>query len=276
MKLFLALLLAGCPLLAFGQIEILAAAPQLVFAAPAGNLRIQFHNPTDRLAEAKLKTHLYQTSATTVMPVGEVQAWKSLSLLPKQTVLDFIKQDFPAVRAPTRFQLNWLDEKQTILGKTGVIVYPDDLLKKLSLLAKEKPIGMLDPNKELTPVLARQKVEIKELANSAAVEECQEQLIIVGPFSTTSQMRKEFPELNKRVTSKARAGTAIVWFQPSSDTLEPVPPAYIVRVGLGAVLVAPSSTVADFAQSPASQLNLLRYAELALQPEKLQLPQTEP
>jgi hypothetical protein len=270
-------LLACLPLGAFGQLQIIPNShPLLTFPGSARNLRVEFHNPTDNPIETKLSTRLYQVSAATIMPVGEAQPLKSLTVLPKQTVIETITRDFPSVRGVTRFELRWSDEMQKVIGGTEVIVYPDNLLNKLTKLAGEKPVGLLDPNKQIGPALARQKVEFQTLENSAGVEEFTGHLLIVGPFSSASQVTQEFPELRKRVAAKAKGSAAFVWFQPPSKTLEPTPPAYLSRVGMGAVIIAPDSAVANFAESPAAQLNLLRYAEFALQREALPLPQTEP
>jgi len=273
----LALLLAVCPFPASAQLEILpAAAPQQVFALPARRVEIEFRNPTDKMVQLNLSTRLYQASVATLMPVGDIQPWKSLAVLPKQTIIETITLDFPEVRGPSRFQLQWLDERKAVLGHTDMLVYPDNLLKKLSALADDKPIGLLDPERQISPILMRQKVECKILENSLAVEEFQGRLVILGPFSSATQVTRDFPELTKRVTAKARARGAIVWFEPPLGKIEPSKPVHTVRVGAGAVVVAPGSTVADFADSPAAQLNLLHFAELALDPDSSRLPQTHP
>jgi hypothetical protein len=271
------LLLAARPLPAWCQLEILpAAVPQQVFSGPVRKLKIEFRNPTDKTVEITLSTRIYQAASATIMPMGEVQPWKTLAMLPRQTILENISLDFPDVRIATRFQVHWLDEKKTVTGWTEVIVYPDNLLKKLSTLAEEKPLGLLDPDKQIGPLLTREKVEFKVLENSLGVEEFQGRLVIVGPFSSALLVRRDFPELTKRVAAKARASGAIVWLQPPSGKLEPSLPLYTVPAGAGTVVVAPPSTVADFAESPASQLNLIHFVELALQSDSLRLPKTEP
>jgi hypothetical protein len=271
-------LLAACPLCGLCQLEILSrTAPQELFAFPARRAEIEFRNATPNvITEVNLSTRLYQASTATLMPAGEIHSWGGLVVLPRQTVIETITLDFPEVRGPTRFQLQWLDDKKAVLGRTDLLIYPDNLLKKLSALAEEKPIGLLDPEKQIGPILMRQKVEFKVLENSLAVEEFAGRLVILGPFSSASQVTRDFPELTKRASAKARARGAIVWFEPPSGKIEPLQPAHTVRVGSGAVVVAPASTVADFADSPAAQLNLLHFAELALDPDALRLPQTQP
>ena len=269
-------MLAGWGLPAFAALEIRSqSVPQNVFSGPDQQSRIEFHNPTDRPIELKLRTRLHQASTATLMPIGEPQPWKTLAVLPRQTVLETLTLELPEVRAVTLFQVHWLDEKRTLLGETELMVYPNNVLKQLSTLSQEKPIGLLDPNRQLSPVLLRQKVELQILQTSVEVEDFPGRLVLVGPFSNASQVTHDFPELNKRITAKAKAGGRIVWLQPPSANPEPSPPLYTLPVGPGIVVIAPASTVADFATSPASQLNLVHFTELALGSNSLHLPKTE-
>ena len=54
---------------------------------------------------------------------------------------------------------------------------------------------------------------------------------------------------------------------------QPKPSFYTVAVGKGAVVIVQAGLVADLAQHPQSQLNLIHFARLALHPQPACLPQ---
>lgn len=75
------------------------------------------------------------------------------------------------------------------------------------------------------------------------------------------------------VKKKAAGGAAVIWVQsPTRRQLELVPEAYVVAEGAGHVVVAAATAVRSLLDSPRSQLNLLRLAELATGRKKLELP----
>jgi len=71
-------------------------------------------------------------------------------------------------------------------------------------------------------------------------------------------------KLPESILTRVKKGMAAVWFKPTR-----VPTAYAVRLDAGTVVVAALPAAFD---SAASQADLIRYAELALTPDALQLP----
>lgn len=265
--------LAACAVAVDAQIELLPdETPQLVFAGHPQKIRAVFRNPKDKSAQLDLRTRLYQLSSATKMPVGEAQHWKKLEVLAGQTVIELVPVSTPAVKTATRFQVQWLDEKDKPVAQTTVSAYPDDLLKQLKTLAGEKPIGLMDPNNQIKPLLKRLAVDFEDLEVEPGWPGYQGKLAIAGPFALEKQMGRD---LGDKIAKASKEGVAVVWIQPPSGKLVLSPSSYLVQRGEGTVVVAQASTVSALGESPLSQLNLIHFAELALKPELLRLPDEE-
>ena len=240
-----------CPAAASAQIAVVPdEQPPAVFAGREQTIRVMFRNSSNEAAEANVQTRLRQLSFGSAMPVGDAQPWKRLRLLPQQTVVEAYAAKFPTVRAATRFQIEWIG-----IGRTEVSVYPDDLLKKLGTLAGEKPLGLFDPDSQVRPLLKQAGVEFTDLET----EPSDARLTVVWSDA------RELPE---SVIKRVKDGMAVVWIRKSALVA-----AYAVRLGMGAVVIASTSSVSPLADSPMAQLNLTRFAELALEPEALRLPE---
>ena len=250
MKLLVALGLL-CTTVAYAQIAVVPdeQAPA-VFAGREQTIRVMFRNSSNDVAEANVQTQLRQLSFGSAMPVGDMQPWKRLRLLPQQTVVETYSAKFPTVRAMTRFQIEWIG-----IGRTEVMVYPDDLLKKLGTLAGEKPLGLFDPDNQLRSLVKQAGVEFTDLE----AEPSDARLAVVWSDA------RELPE---SVSKRVKDGMAVVWIRKSAPVA-----AYAVRLGTGTAVVASTSSVSPLADSPMAQLNLIRFAELALEPEALRLPE---
>ena len=248
-------------------------APQGVFSGKERNITIRLRNPGANPVEADLRIRLYQASSATAALVSEA-AWKKLTVLPGQTVLESATVAFPAVKAETRFLVQWLDGTNKVIGVTEVVGYPPDLLKELKLLAGEYPLGVLDPLNQHKPLLKAAAVDCQDLEDSE-LENYQGKLAIIGPFQSRAQMREDLP---KRIKALAQKGVAVVWIQPPSaeKRRELKPSFYLVLEGEGAVVVVQADQVANLAESPQAQLNLIQFARLALRPEPPRLPYLTP
>jgi len=239
------------PAAASAQIAVMPdEQPPAVFAGREQTIRVMFRNSSDEAAEGNVQARLRQLSFGSAMPLGDPQPWKRLRLLPKQTVVETYSAKFPTLRAVTRFQIEWIG-----IGRTEVMVYPDDLLKKLGALAGEKPIGLFDPDNQLRSLMKQGGVEFTDLET----EPSDARLAVVW-FNA-----RELPE---SVIKRVKDGMAAVWIRKSAPVA-----AYAVRLGTGTVVVASTSSVSPLADSPTAQLNLIRFAELALEPEALRLPE---
>lgn len=271
-----ALVLAGFvvwPLVAQGQLEWLPSeTPQAVFGGGEHAIRATVRNAAEKSVELDVHTRLFQLSSGSAMPVEEGRPWKTLKTLPGQTVMEEIAVRFPKVKARALFGLRWLDAKGKLLGQADIMVHPNDLLKQLATLASDKPFGVLDLDQNLTPTLRRLEMEFEDLEPGNALEKFEGKLAIV--FARSAKLTGP-RHLSERVAARAKEGVAFVWVQPAVNP-PPLqePRAYPVRLGNGTVVVVQGALVADLLDSPVSQLNLIRFAELALHPELLQLPET--
>ena len=274
MKFLLSLLLAslGSPP-AHAQVQVLADRErQCVFGGEKHPVAVILYNPGLRPAASDLSASLYQASSATVVPLGVVP-WKRLEVLPGQTLLESATLDFPSVKGETRLVIKWVAATNQVVGTTEVIVYPADLLKDLKPLAGEAPLGVLDPENQLKPLLKARAVETEDLQESA-MEDFRGKLAILGPFASRAQMKEELPN---RIKALAQRGVAVVWIQPPPESRETLKPSfYTVLEGHGAVVVVQADSVARLAQRPEAQLNLVHLARLALHPEPAQLPALTP
>jgi hypothetical protein len=232
-------------------------------------IHAQFHNPEAQPAEANLRFRFYQASGSTLMPLSEARAWKTLTLTPGQTVLETLEMDLPHVRGETVFQVVWYDGEKK-LGATQINAFPDELLKPLALLAGETPLGLLDPEGHFKAALG--SVPSRELKEAEDVTSTDAQLILIAPMTAESRPAGLAAALKK----KAANGCAVVWIQPIQPLArrqpEPLPDAYVVGEGSGRIVVAIAATVSGLADSPRAQLNLVRLAELATGKKQLALP----
>jgi hypothetical protein len=266
---WLLLLLAVCrPALAQAQLQLLPdREPQRVFAGEARKITVVWHNVGDRIADIDVHTRLYQTSSATAAPLSE-KSWKQIEILSGQTVLESASMDFPAVNAETRFLVQWLESTNQVVGKTEVLVYPTNLLVELKTLVGENVLGVLDPNGQLKPLLKQNHVEFSDLEEEV-LEGFQGKLIIIGPFSTKAQMGKGLVQTVQKI---ARKGVAVVWIQPPPDPQDEIKPSFfIVPEGKGAVVVVQADLVAGLLEKPRSQLNLVYFCKLALNPAPFSL-----
>ncbi len=242
------LLLGMSTIAAQAQLKLLPV-PELqqVFGGGFRTITLTWHNPGQKPFSQELSTRLYQASSATIVPLGTAP-WRSLEILPGQTVIESASLVFPAVNAETRFVIQWLAGTNQVLGTSEALVYPPSLLKELKSLAGEEPLAVLDPQDLLKSLLKAAAVEFLDFED-ANIENYPGKLVIVGPFQNKTQMREG-------LASQLRA-------RPSF---------YAVPEGKGTVVVVQASLTASLSERPEAQLNLIQFARLALQPETPRLP----
>ena len=266
------LLAAAClwPGLARAQLELLPGRePQELFAGNARTVRVTFHNPADAMLDLNLHTQLYQAGSATVIPLGTPRPWKEFQLLPGQTMFESIALDFPNVKAETKFLVQWLADSNRIIGTTEVLVYPTNLLAELKPLADGQALGVFDPQNQLKPLLKKLQLDFTDLAE-CGLENFLGRLAVIGPFQSKAQMPEGLPG---RVKALAKRNVAVVWLQPPPEKRDKLSPSfYSVRENTIAVVVVQADLVADLAENPQAQLDLVYFCKLALHPEPFGLP----
>lgn len=267
MKTCLAICLFACPTLVHAQLEWQPDdTRQAVFGGGPRSVRVLFRNPADQLVTVVLRIRLWQTSSATAVPLGEPEPWKELQVLPGQTIVESTKVNFPAVKAETRFLVQWVTEKDKVLGPSEVIVYPPELLKELNILAGETPLGVFDPQDRLKPVLKAAHVEFEDLDEASRFTG---RLAILGPFPPSAQTPAV---LIKRIRALTASGTAVIWIQPPLESaMDMERPVRVVRGGNARVAVAPHKLFSNLSSDPQAQIDLVRLAALVLKPEPWEL-----
>ena len=280
MKLLLTSLLLGIacwPVAVQAQLQIVPdKEAQCVFAGPERRIAVVWHNAGDQIFEKEIRLRISQTTSATAVPVGEIP-WKRLQMLPRQTVLESAQLDFPVVKAETKFLVQWLENSNSVLGRTEVLVYPTNLLTELKPLAGEEPPGVFDPQNQLKPLLKAAAVEFSDLED-AGVEDYRGKLVIAGPFQSQKQIRSG---LAAQLQTVAKKGSGVVWLLPPPEREERHPDKlrpsfYSVLETTRAVVVVQPDLVADLPDSPRSQLNLIYFCKLALNPRPPALPDLSP
>ena len=160
------LLLGTSPSAAQAQLQLLPVPePKQVFGGDARTITLTWHNADQRTFGQELSARLYQASSATTVPLGSAP-WRYLEILPGQTVIESATLNFPAVHAETRFVIQWLAGANQVVGTSEVRVYPTNLLTELKALAGEEPLGVLDPQNQLKPLLKAAGVEASDLEDA--------------------------------------------------------------------------------------------------------------
>lgn len=241
-----------------------SATPQQVFAGGVRAVEVRFRNDAAEPARLEVRLHLFQLTSATAAPVGGARVWKTLAVLPGQTVVESASVELPAVRAATRFAARWLDAGGRLLGVTELWAHPENLLDALKLLADGQPIGVAEGKPRLQLVLAARGMPVAELKHAEDWNRFRGRLAFVAnqPEPTQGELR-----LEPALLARAKEGLAVVWLQvPPAISPPALPVVERVRVGRGSVLLAPASALEELGHSPAAQLALVRLAGLALSP----------
>ena len=239
-----------------------------IFGGGSRTVNVVISNSSDTATSIEARFALVQLSSATAIRLGD-SPWKKLELLTGQTVVESANIAFPAVKAETRFLIQWLAGSNQVLGTTDLLVYPTNLLAQIKSLVGDTPVGTFDPAGQLNPLLRGLQIEYQDLVEDGT-DKFHGNLAIFGPFESPDQMRGG---LGDEIRSLARQGVAVVWLQPPQDPHAPAKPSfYFVRAGDGTVVVAQAEMVLHLGENPVSQLNLIQLSKEALHPEPLDLP----
>src|ERR1041384_6160933 len=109
LNILMLLAVAGWLSEARAQLEIAnKSASQCIFSGAAKNISVTLRNPGSEIFANEVRVRLFQTSSSTAVQLGDV-TWKKIQVLPRQTVLELAQLDFPAVKAETKFLVQWLE-----------------------------------------------------------------------------------------------------------------------------------------------------------------------
>lgn len=259
------ILAAACMSFRLQAGEIQLVSDKTILSLFGGGLRkieLKWHNPEAQPAEVSIRIHLLQASSATVAPLV-TRAWKTLRILPGQTVMESAELDLPSVRAKTRFLTQWVGPKNQLLGTSTLDVYPDNLLNELAFLAGDTAIGVFDPVDLLQGTLSH--FDTVNLVDRPAAGFEGKLAIITSESEQSAAAEESFAW----VTNLAYRGIAIVWIQLTSGRREPLQPSFFIsRKAPGTIVLAQSSLVSNLADNPLAQLNLVELAKMAVMPER--------
>ena len=263
------LVLPAMPVAVDARVEIVTnAAWQDVFFYGPKIFSVTLHNPGGENYENEIRVRIFQTSSAPAALLSE-NSWKRLQIPAGETVLESAALDFPVVKAETRFLIQWLENSNSVLGQTEILVYPTNLLVELKPLAGDEPLGVFDPQNQLKPLLKNLKLEFTDLEN-LDLENFSGRLAIIGPFQSQAQLRDG---LAKQIQALAKKGRAIVWIQAPPEKRSRLQPSfYSVSMNTNAVVVVQPELVANLPGNPQSQLNMIFFCKLALHPQPPALP----
>jgi hypothetical protein len=278
------LVFCALPFALHAQLQLFTnAAPQGVFFGAAKNVSITLHNSGGQNFNDEIRARIYQASSATAVLLSE-NPWKQVQVPAGETVLESAALDFPAVKAKTKFLVQWLGDTN-VLGMTPVLVYPTNLLQSLRTFLSETNFGVFDPGNRLKSLLKAQGIKFADLAQTG-LDDFSGQLAVIGPF----QSRAQVPDgLAEQILALAKKNVAVVWIQPGSARTRPrfesgdmspqskiSPSFYCVQKKQTAVVVVQPELVDGLAENPQSQLNLVYFCQLALNPSPPVLPGLPP
>jgi hypothetical protein len=268
------LMIACCrPGMARAQLQLVTnMEPQQVFFGGGKRISVTFHNLGGKIFGGEIRARIFQTSSWTAVQLYEVP-WEKLQVLPQQTILESARLDFPAVKAETKFLVQWLEDSNHVLGMTPILVYPTNLFQTLQSFLSETNFGVFDPGNRLKPLLKAQGIKFVDLAE-IKLDDFSGQLAVIGPFQSQAQV----PDgLGNRIETIAKKNVAVVWIQPPRKKPGNLQPSfYSVQKSQTAVVVVQPDLVSDLADNPQSQLNLIYFCRLALNPQTPALPDLSP
>jgi hypothetical protein len=239
------------------KLEVVAEEPVTVFGGGKRTVRIQLRNPTAASIEATLRWRLFQATSSTLAPTGDERPWHAVSLRPSQALLENLEVELPEVRAASLFHIVWYEGNDKI-GATLLRVFPENLLRRLTTLAGDAPVGLVDPEGRFTNALGSLRYESLSEAEQVAATDAR--LILIAPFGPAHHVAG----LAKALKAKAASGAAVVWAQPPNPrSAELLPSTYLLEAGDSRVVITSAQTLSDLADSPRAQIHLLRLAELA-------------
>ena len=247
--------------------------PQRVFAGSTQTISVRWRNPGNEMIETDVRMRTMQLSSATAALVDE-SPWKTLRVLPGQTIVETVALAFPVVRAETRFLVQWLEGSNHVTGASEVFVYPTNLLSELrTVVGKDGVLGVFDPQNELKDLLRNAKVDFVDLGNTE-LEKFRGRLAIIGPLNP-----KTPADCVGTAQIKAMAGNnvSVVWVPPPAgdapSAKEKLQPSfYAVPENQTAAVIVQPEMLANLSGNPRSQLNLIYFCKLALSSEPLTLP----
>jgi hypothetical protein len=133
-----------------------------VFGGGRREIAFRLRNSATTPATFDLRHRAFQTSATLLAPLGDIQPCKSLTVGAGQTTLESFTVELPAVRSETLFQIAWFDGDRKI-GATAVRAFPDNLFQHLNSMVDVANAALI-ADLSVSPRAQQSLVRLTEIA----------------------------------------------------------------------------------------------------------------
>jgi len=235
-----------------------------VFGGRPVRIQVQWRNPHDGALEIHGRIRRFQLASATAVPCGD-SPWKTIRILPHQTILEPVTLEFPQVNAETRFLVQWLDGTNPPFGSTVVLVHPTNLLDQLKpWTTPGNGLGIWDAQEKLKPLLNERNLPFTDLECTGR-ETFRGTLAIFLDHDTDTAPP---PWRAPAIKGMAIQGVGVLWIRPPIERPRPAQPSYrAVKLRTGSVVIAHPELVTDLAHRPESQLNLIALCRLAMASE---------
>ena len=243
-------------------LELVSGEEQFLFGGREMPVRVAIRNAAGEAVTERLSWRLYQASSATLAPVGEAVELEPITFPAGHEVVVSIPVTAPQPRGIGSFRVKVFTSAEE-LGSARLRVCPEGLLEGLEKLAGE--VGVFEAEAEVGELLQKQKVMVADLA--AEADQFAGKLALVR--LTSAEAEREW----KTVQGRLPAGCAVLFIvSPGVTGSEILAPMKFGRKNGRAVGMVQEWFVPALAESPLSQLRLLRAAELLLKPEDLKFP----
>jgi hypothetical protein len=234
----------------------------VVFGGKPQTLEVRVRHPSSAGAapvsdrtEFAICFRLFQEASGVAAPLGPARAWKRLSILPGQTLIEKASVEFPAVKHVSNGLVRWETEDGNGLGSTRVRVVPTNLLTELKTLTSGGSMGVVDASTAMTALFEGAGLSVEDLADLPRPQEAQVILVMPGELAETQPAL-----LARRVRSWVESGRTVVWFK--LDLSGWTGPWAERHLGQGSLVTAEAGMVErlDTAEAQWRLVNLMRWA----------------
>ncbi|MCL4180848.1 MAG: hypothetical protein KJ072_24260 [Verrucomicrobia bacterium] len=258
------LLIQMIPVAVQAQLEFLPDPPAaVVFGGKPQTIHVRIHRSSPPHAivtnaerqEFKVGFRLFQESSGLAVPLGPVQPWKVLSILPGQTLLETVTVEFPSVKRSTDGVVRWETEDGSGLGSTRVRVVPTDLITELRTLTGGGSVGVVNASTAMTALFEGAGLAVEDLTDLPQRQEAHVIVVMPGELAETQPAL-----LARRIRLWVESGRTVVWFK--SDPSAWTSTLAERRPGQGSLVTVDAGMVErlDTAEAQWRLVNLVRWA----------------
>jgi len=233
----------------------------VVFGGQEERVQIGFIHSDPEAIRVELGFRLWQSAASTAIPLGPSETFRILDLPPRVECRFQVPVTFPEPDDSAEFVVQWIVGERS-LGASRVLVIPRDHLRRWAQRHRDRDLWIYDPAEELKPVLKEFDVPFLDLLTMSGPP-AGRGLLILGPFekSNRDEVVPEFVGIAE--TKAAAVARPAPRRQPENSGL----PFIRVHSDRDRTLVEfPEDYFSDLEHSAKSQFRLTQLLELTWKP----------